>query len=89
MEVYYERLLKLVNNLQTPITNKFLTTIFRSKLQLEICYHNYKYEKGYTHQHKKLALLCEEIFSKLETQSFYLGTLGIKHRNGLQLHIKL
>jgi hypothetical protein len=36
-----------------------------------------------------LALLCEEFFSKLETQSFYLGTLGIKDHNGLQLHIKL
>jgi len=34
MEVYYERLLKVANNLQTPTTNNFLTTIFKFELWL-------------------------------------------------------
>jgi hypothetical protein len=33
MEVYYERLLKLGNNLQHKATNNFLTIIFRFGLQ--------------------------------------------------------
>jgi hypothetical protein len=32
VEVYYERLLKLANNLQHKTTNSFLTTIFRFRL---------------------------------------------------------
>jgi hypothetical protein len=33
MEVYYERLLKLINSLQHKTTNNLLTIIFRSRLQ--------------------------------------------------------
>jgi hypothetical protein len=33
VEVYYERLLKLVNSLQHKPTNNFLTTIFKFGLQ--------------------------------------------------------
>ncbi len=33
MEVYYERLLKLANNLQHKITHSFLTIVFKSGLQ--------------------------------------------------------
>jgi hypothetical protein len=33
MEVYYERLLKLANNLQHKATNNFLTIVFKFGLQ--------------------------------------------------------
>jgi hypothetical protein len=32
VEVFYERLLKLANNLKTPTTNNFLTIVFQSRL---------------------------------------------------------
>jgi hypothetical protein len=37
MEVYYERLLKLANNLQRKITNNFLIIVFKFQLQPYLC----------------------------------------------------
>jgi hypothetical protein len=37
VEVYYERLLKLVNSLQQKTTNNFLTAVFIAGLQPHMC----------------------------------------------------
>jgi hypothetical protein len=37
VEVYYERLLKLANNLQHMIIDSFLTIVFKSGLQPYLC----------------------------------------------------
>jgi len=37
VEVYYERLLKLANNLQHRTIDSFLNIVFRSKLQSYLC----------------------------------------------------
>jgi hypothetical protein len=37
MEIYYEKLLKLANNLQHKTTNSFLTIVFKAKLQPYMC----------------------------------------------------
>jgi hypothetical protein len=71
VEVYYELLLKLVNNLHTPTTN-ILMTMFRSKLQSYLCIITIGMKMVTLQQHKDLALLCEEGILEFEAQSFLL-----------------
>jgi hypothetical protein len=52
VEVCYERLLKLPNSFQHKITNSFLTTIFKSRLQpyLHVAITNMKRETLQQHE---------------------------------------
>jgi hypothetical protein len=60
VEVYYERLLKLVNNLQHKTIDSFLTTIFRSRLQLYLHVTIANMKRKTLQQHKQLVLVCEK-----------------------------
>ncbi len=66
MEVYYERLLKLANNLQHKIINSFLTTIFRIGLQPYMCVAIIGMKEKTLKQHNEVALVCEKIISEVE-----------------------
>jgi hypothetical protein len=66
VEVYYERLLNLVNNLQHRTTNNFLTTIFRFGLQLYLHVTIASMKRKILQQHKELNLVCEERILKIK-----------------------
>ncbi len=60
VEVYYEKILKLINSLQQKTIDSFLTIIFRSKLQPYLCVVIKGMKKETLQQHKEVALVCEE-----------------------------
>jgi hypothetical protein len=61
VEVYYEKwLLKLVNNLQTPTIDNFLTIVFRSRLHFYSQVTITKMKRLSLQYHKELALMCKE-----------------------------
>jgi len=59
MEVYYERLLKLANNLQYKTTYSFLTTIFKSGLQLYLRVTTIGMKKETLQQNKEATLFVK------------------------------
>jgi hypothetical protein len=69
MEVCYERLLKLANNLQHKIINSFLTTVFRIGLQPYTCVAIIGMKEKTLKQHNKVALVCEKIIFEVEAIS--------------------
>jgi len=69
VEVYYERILKLTNNLQYMTINGFLTTIFRSRLQPYLCAIIKGMKKETLQQHKEVVLVCEEGIFEVEAIS--------------------
>lgn len=71
VEMYYELLLKLANNLHTPITN-ILMIMFISRLPSYLCIITIGMKMVTLQQHKDLALLCEEGILEFEIQSFLL-----------------
>jgi len=77
VEIYYERLLKLANNLQHKTTNSFLITIFKSGLQphLHVIITGMKRE---TMQHKEATLVYEEGFYEVEAINNLLVPHNIK-----------
>jgi len=66
MEVYYERLLNLANNLQHKTTNSFLTIIFRFGLQPYLQVIIVGMKRKTLQQHKKIVLVCEEGINEVE-----------------------
>jgi hypothetical protein len=66
MEVYYERLLKLVNSLQHKTINIFLTIAFRFGIQPYLCVSTTSMKKETLQQHKEVALVCEEGIFEIE-----------------------
>jgi hypothetical protein len=60
VEVYYEKLLKLVNNFQHKTIDSFLTIVFRSRLQPYMRVTMEGMKKKTLHQHKERTLVCEE-----------------------------
>jgi hypothetical protein len=66
MEVYYERSLKLANNLQHKTTNSFLIIVFRFGLQPYLCLVIKGMKRETLQQHKEVALVCEEGISEVE-----------------------
>jgi hypothetical protein len=54
VEVYYKHLLKLANCLQVRATYVFFTTFFRVGLLPYLKINNYRYEKKYFNQAKKI-----------------------------------
>jgi hypothetical protein len=76
MEVYYDWLSKLVNNLQRPTTNNFLTIILKFGLQfyLLIAIVGMKIR---TLQHKDSTLFFEARISQSKAKSFLLVPWGL------------
>jgi hypothetical protein len=66
VEVYYERLLKLANNLQHRTTDSFLTIVFISGLQPYLCVTTIGMKRETLQQHKETTLVCEKRISKIE-----------------------
>jgi hypothetical protein len=61
VEVYYERLLKLADSLQTPTTNNFFTIVFQSRLQTYLHITMMGMKRETLQQHKESTLTnCEE-----------------------------
>jgi hypothetical protein len=60
VEVYYERLLKLVDNLQHKTTNNFLTIIFKYGLQPNLHVTIVSTKRKTLQQHKEVVLVCEK-----------------------------
>jgi hypothetical protein len=60
VEVYYERLLKLANNLQHKISNSFLTIIFRIGIQPYMCVTIIGMREKTLKQHNEVALVCKK-----------------------------
>jgi len=60
VEVYYERLLKLANNLQHKTIYSFMTTLFKSGLQPYLCVAIVGMKRKTLQQHKEITLVCEE-----------------------------
>jgi hypothetical protein len=60
VEVYYERLLKLANNIQHKTTNSFLTNIFKFGLQPYLHVVTKGMKRETLQQHKEATLVCEE-----------------------------
>ncbi len=61
VEVCYERLLKLANNLEHKTIDSFMTTLFRSGLQPYLCVAIASMKRKTLQQHKEATLVCEEI----------------------------
>jgi hypothetical protein len=69
VEVYYERLLKLANNLQHKTINSFLIIIFKYGLQPYLHVTKASTKKETLQQHKETTLVCEEGVSGIEAIS--------------------
>jgi hypothetical protein len=70
VEVYYERLLKLANNLQHKTTDNFLTIIFRFGLQPYLRVATIGMKKKTMQHHKEASLVCEEGICKIKALSY-------------------
>jgi hypothetical protein len=66
VEVYYERLLKLVNNFQHKTIDSFLITIFKFGLQPYLHVTIASMKRKTLQQQKEIALACEERISKVK-----------------------
>jgi hypothetical protein len=77
VEVYYERLLKLVNSFQHKIIDSFLTIFFIFGLQPYMCVATTSMKRETLHQHKEATLVCEEGIFEVEA----IKNLSIPHNN--------
>jgi len=74
VEVYYERIQKLVHGLQIPTTYNFLI-MFRANLLSYLKIATPKMKRSTLQHHKEVAMLCEEIIITAKAGS----TLSIPH----------
>lgn len=66
VEVYYEKLLKLANSLQTLTTANSFTIMFQLGLQSYLCIVVARMKWGILQHHKELVLICEQGISMPE-----------------------
>jgi hypothetical protein len=59
VEVYYEWIQKLAHDLQVPITNNFLTIVFKTSLQSYFIITTTRMKQSTLQQHKEAMMLCE------------------------------
>ncbi len=69
VEVYYERLLKLANNLKHKTINSFIIIIFKIRLQPNLCVTTRGMKKETLQEHKETTLVCEKNNSEVEAIS--------------------
>jgi hypothetical protein len=69
VEVYYEWIQKLAHGLQVPITNSFLTIVFRTCLQSYFRIATTTMKWSTLQQHKEVAMLCVEGMTTIETRN--------------------
>ncbi len=75
VEVYYERIQKLVHGLQVPTIDNFLTSVFKASLQLYLKIAIARMKRSTLQQHKEVIMLCEEDITIVEARS----ALSIPH----------
>ncbi len=69
MEVYHERIQKLVHGLQVPTTYNFLIIVFRTNLQSYLKIVSVGMKLSTLQQNKEAMMLCEERMTIVETRS--------------------
>jgi hypothetical protein len=79
VEVYYERIQKLVHGLQVPTINNFLTTIFKVGLQSYLRITTARMKQSTPQQHKQAAMLCEKGMTTTKTRNALLVPQSTKH----------
>jgi hypothetical protein len=80
IEMYYERLLKLANSLQTLTTDNFFIIVFRSRLQFYLRISIVGMKQEILQQCKELVPICEEGIYVLEA----LSTLSVPQTTGIR-----
>jgi hypothetical protein len=78
VEVYYERIQKLVHGLQVPTINNFLTIVFRAGLQSYFIITTSGMKRSILEEHKKATMLCEEGMTIIEAKNAPLILQSIK-----------
>jgi hypothetical protein len=84
VEVYYERLLKLVNSFQHRTIDSFLTIVFIFGLHPHLCVATTSMKRKTLQQHKEAILVCEKRIFEVEVIIF----LSILHNNKTILTLK-
>jgi hypothetical protein len=69
VEVYNERIQKLVHGLQIPTIINFLTTMFKVGLQSHLKITIVGMKQSTLQQHKEATMLCEEGVTTIEARS--------------------
>jgi hypothetical protein len=69
VEVYHERIQKLVHGLQVPTTYNFLIIVFRTNLQSYLKIVSVGMKLSTLQQNKEAMMLCEERMTIVETRS--------------------
>jgi hypothetical protein len=69
VEVYYEWIQKLINVLQIPTIDSFLTIVFRVGSQSYIIIVMPRMKWSTLQHHKEAAMLCEEGMTTIEAKS--------------------
>jgi len=78
VEVYYERIQKLVHGLQVPIRDSFLIIVFRAGLQSYFKIMTVGMKWSTLQCHKEAAMLCEEITTTAKARNTLLVPQNIK-----------
>ncbi len=71
VEVYYERIQKLVHGLQIPTTNILLIIVFRASLQSYFIIAIARMKSSTLQQHKEVAMLREEGMTTTKARSAF------------------
>jgi hypothetical protein len=69
VEVYYERIQKLVHGLQILTTYSFLTIVFKAGLQSYLRIVTIGMKRSTLQQHREVVMLCEEGMFIVEARS--------------------
>jgi len=69
VEVYYDRIYKLVHGLQILTTNSLLTIVFWVGLQSYLSIVTVRMKQSTLQQHKGAKMLCEEIMTTTKTKN--------------------
>ncbi len=78
VEVYYERIQKLVHGLQVPTINNFLTIMCRVGLQSYFIITTSKMKRSTLEECKEATMLCEEGMTIVEAKNALLVLQSIK-----------
>jgi len=71
VEVYYDRIYKLVHGLQILTTNSLLTIVFWAGLQSYLSIVTVRMKQSTLQQHKEAKMLCEEIMTTTKTKNTF------------------
>jgi Fe2+ or Zn2+ uptake regulation protein len=72
VEVYYERIQKLVHGLQVPTIYNFLTTMLKASLQSYLRIVTARMKRSTLQEHKEVVMLCEKGMTIVEARNTLL-----------------